>query len=50
MNQCEYEKEVHCLLNECIYGDFLVLDDNMFNSGRYCLCDNFEDIKEKKNE
>lgn len=36
MNKCRYEKEGHCLLNECLYGDFLERDDSRYDSGRYC--------------
>lgn len=39
--KCEYENENgHCMLNECLYGDFLFVDDSLYDTGRYCLCDN----------
>ena len=39
MDRCEYEKNGHCTLNECMYGDFLFIDDSAFDTGKYCLCD-----------
>lgn len=36
MGNCKYEKDGHCLLNECLYGDFLERDDSRFDTGRYC--------------
>ena len=56
MSNCEYEdKNGHCTLNECMYGDFLMRDDSRFDTGRYCLCDEVlpskyisEKLKEQK--
>ena len=50
--KCEYETENGmCTLNECMYGDFLAMDDSRFNSGMYCwaTCEEFKKAKEKKN-
>lgn len=48
MNKCEYEKNGHCTLNECMYGDFLFIDDSAFETGKYCLCDSVKQLKEQK--
>lgn len=48
--KCEYETENGmCKLNECIYGDFLVMDDSRFGSGKYCwaTCEKLKKAKER---
>lgn len=39
MSNCEYEKNGHCTLNECMYGDFLFIDDSAFETGKHCSLD-----------
>ena len=42
--RCEYETDDgHCTLNECMYGDFLFIDDSAFETGKYCFCDGITD-------
>lgn len=41
MNNCEYEKNGHCTLNECMYGDYMFIDDSAFDTGKHCMC-NYE--------
>jgi len=49
MSKCEYEtSDGRCTLNECMYGDFLEMDDSRFDSGRYCMCDEVEKYREEK--
>lgn len=46
---CKYEtKNGKCALNECMYGDFLFVDDSLFDTSKYCLCDSVENLKEQK--
>ena len=48
--KCEYETENgNCTLNECMYGDFLFVDDSAFGTGKYCLCEQVSELKEQKN-
>lgn len=43
MAECKYEStNGTCLLNECLYGDFLEYDDSQFDTGRYCFCTSVE--------
>lgn len=38
MDRCEYQNENgHCILNECMYGDYMFIDDSRFLSGKH-LC------------
>ena len=47
--KCEYETENgNCTLNECMYGDFLFVDDSAFGTGKYCLCEQVSKLKEQK--
>lgn len=53
MNNCEYQnKNGHCTLNECMYGDFLEYDDSRFGTGRFCYatCEEFKKAKELKGQ
>lgn len=50
MSKCKYESNGHCTLNECMYGDFLFIDDSAFGTGRYCFCEDVEQLKKGDKE
>lgn len=48
MSKCEHENNGYCTLDECIYGDFLFIDDSAFGTGKHCFCDDIEQARNKK--